>query len=393
MGELRECGPMPHQQQSINLQHSVPDPRPKLTLMKATKKKEPQEVTPALFLNPDPIAHLVGHSNKAQVVVDRQEVTALIDLGAHVSSISAQFCRDLALQIQPLDQVLELEGTGGAAIPHLGFVEVNLQILGIRNYKNVLLLVIPTMTYSKMVPVMVGTKIIDKALSVMTTGELAKATMPWRQAHLGAVMLGSLQLSCRGSDKREIGERAKFSPKSSDPVEVQKFQLDDVKGLVHTTQKVTIPPFGTINVWANTSVRAHCKWVHVLAELALSPQLSVAVVPIATYGELQPGSSRVPVCLHNLSACAVEVPAKAMVGKVVPANQVPPVVHLTRTAKETDNQASKGWVLQALDLQSLTEWPKSEQKQARKLVFKWEHLFVHSDLDLGKTALIKHKFN
>ena len=75
-----------------------------------------------------------------------------------------------------------------------------------------------------------------------------------------------------------------------------------------------------------------------------------------------------------------------MVGQVVPANQVTLVVHLTRTAKETNNQASKGWVLEALDLQGLTEWPESEQKRARELLFKWEHLFAHSDLDL-----IKHK--
>ena len=47
--------------------------------------------------------------------------------------------------------------------------------------------------------------------------------------------------------------------------------------------------------------------------------------------------------------------------------------------------------MEALNLQSLTEWPESEQKQARELLLKWEHLFVHSDLDLGKTALIKHK--
>ena len=80
-----------------------------------------------------------------------------------------------------------------------------------------------------------------------------------------------------------------------------------------------------------------------------------------------------------------------MVGQVILANQVPPVVHLTRTAKETNNQASKGLVLEALDLQGLTEWPESEQRQARELLLKWEHLFVHSDLDLGKTAVIKHK--
>ena len=324
--------------------------------------------------------------------MDGQEVATLIDSGTQVLSISAQFCKDLALQIQPMCWLLELEGTGGAAIPYLRFVEINLQILGIRNYnEDVLLLVIPTMTYSKMILVVVGPKIIDKALSVMATRGLAKATTTWRQAHFGAVMSGLLQLSHSSSDKSEIGERAKCFPKRSDPVEVLKFQLDDVKGLDCITQKVTILPFGTINVWDNTSVRGHCMQVHVLMEPALGPQLPVAVVPTAIYGELHPGSSRVPVCLCNLSADAVEVPAKAVVGQVVPANQVPLVVHPTRTAKGTNNQASKGWVLEALDLQSLTEWPESEQKETTELLLKWEPLFVHSDLDLGKTALIKHK--
>ena len=131
-------------------------------------------------MNPDPIVQLVGHSNEAPVVIDGQEVTALIDLGVQVLSISTQFCKDLTLPIQPLGQLLELEGTGGAAIPYLGLV-VNLQIPGIRNYnKDVLLLVIPTTTYSKMVLVMVGSKIINKALSLMTVGELAVATTTWR---------------------------------------------------------------------------------------------------------------------------------------------------------------------------------------------------------------------
>ena len=67
------------------------------------------------------------------MIVDGQEMTALIDSGAQVSSIISQFCRDLALQIQPLGQFLEVEGTGGSAIPYLGFVEVNLQIPGIKD--------------------------------------------------------------------------------------------------------------------------------------------------------------------------------------------------------------------------------------------------------------------
>ena len=131
--------------------------------------------------------------------------------------------------------------------------------------------------------------------------------------------------------------------------------------------------------------------VHVLMEPALGPQLPAAVVRIATYGELCPGSSRVPICLCNMSTCAIEIPARTVVGWLIPANQVPPVVHLTRTAAETVTKAPKGWVLEALDLQGLEEWPELEQKWARKLLLKWEHLFVCSDLDLGKTALIKHK--
>ena len=147
-------------------------------------------------------------------------------------------------------------GDGGAAIPYLRFVEVNLWILGIKSYnEDVLLLVIPTMTYSKTVPVMVGTKIINKTLSLMTMGELAKATMTWRQAHFVAVMSGSLQLSCSSSGKCEVTAGAASSFQQGGTMEVWKFQLNDIKGLVHTTQKVTIPPFSTINIWANTSVK------------------------------------------------------------------------------------------------------------------------------------------
>ena len=85
--------------------------------------------------------------------------------------------------------------------------------------------------------------------------------------------------------------------------------------------------------------------VYVLMEPVLVPQLPAAVVPIATYGELHPGSLRVPICLHNMSAHAMEIPAKTVVGQVMPANQVPLVVHPTRTAKNKHVNTPKGWVL------------------------------------------------
>ena len=96
--------------------------------MRQSSKKDRRESAPIPFLNPDLVAQLVGCANKAPVVVDGCKVAALVDSGAQVSNISAQLCEELSLEIQPLGWLLELEGTGGAAIPYLQFVEVNLQI-------------------------------------------------------------------------------------------------------------------------------------------------------------------------------------------------------------------------------------------------------------------------
>ena len=124
----------------------------------------------------------------------------------------------------------------------LRFVEVNLQILGIKSYnKDLLLLVIPTTTNSEMVLVVVETKIIDRAMSWMTKGELVKATMMWRQAHFGAVMSGSLQLPCTCSNETRVEKEVSHSSPRGNPVEVREFCLNDVRGPVHTTWKVTIP--------------------------------------------------------------------------------------------------------------------------------------------------------
>ena len=91
-----------------------------------------------------------------------------------------------------------------------------------------------------------------------------------------------------------------------------------------------------------------------------------------------------------MSACPIGVPAKAIVGKVTPDNWVLPVVLPTETLGVATCNPQKGWILDALNLQGLEEWPEAEQEQARQLLLKWEHLFDHSNLDCGKTSLIKH---
>ena len=71
----------PPQMCSVNSKHSLCNPEPKPTQEKAVRKRGWKEIAPILFLNPDPVACLVGHANKASVIVDSQEVAALVDSG------------------------------------------------------------------------------------------------------------------------------------------------------------------------------------------------------------------------------------------------------------------------------------------------------------------------
>ena len=91
-----------------------------------------------------------------------------------------------------------------------------------------LLLVILTMTYSENVQVMVGSKIIDQAMRIITKGELGKVTMTWKQDHFGAVMSGLLELPHMGSSVTGVKKDVAHSSLRIDTMEVKEFSLDEV---------------------------------------------------------------------------------------------------------------------------------------------------------------------
>ena len=118
---------------------------------------------------------------------------------------------------------------------------------------------------------MVKSKIIDQAIGMMTKGELVRAIATWKQAHFGAVMSGSLQLSHTDSQgKGEVQKGVTTSP-ISDTTASKEFCLDDVQRPVCTTQRITIPSFGTISIHGTTGVQGHCMQVHMPAEWHKAP--------------------------------------------------------------------------------------------------------------------------
>ena len=133
------------------------------------------------YYNPDPLYQLIGRVNEAQVKIDGCEVTGLIDLGANISSILKSFAEKLGLPCRQLQQLLEIEGSGGIDVPYLGYTEVNFQVPGVKALNEDILVVIQNdSAYSSQVPITLGTLHIDMVIEKATSEELQNLGKEWK---------------------------------------------------------------------------------------------------------------------------------------------------------------------------------------------------------------------
>ena len=59
-------------------------------------------------------------------------MTAVIDSGAQISAITKGMAKKMKLKVQKLQKLLRIEGTGGGKVPYKEYVEVLLQVPGVR---------------------------------------------------------------------------------------------------------------------------------------------------------------------------------------------------------------------------------------------------------------------
>ena len=80
------------------------------------------------YYNPDPLFQLIRKSNEAEVQIDGNNLTALIDSGAQISAITNRMAKKMKLKVQKLKKLLRIEGTGRGKVPYRGYVEVLLEV-------------------------------------------------------------------------------------------------------------------------------------------------------------------------------------------------------------------------------------------------------------------------
>ena len=234
----------------------------------------------------------------------------------------------------------------------------------------------------------------------------------------------------------------------------QTFKLDDVRGSVHMTRKVTLGPF------ENTTVSGILKGP--VKNSAYHKHVNVSVEPLEAHKEgehnfctvpgytfLKPGSDRVKVMIKNLTARTVKVQQGSKIASMEAANTVPhmlaqqgsaplpaetkimkstnvdiPQQDLSMTNNEGPEQcatsmgaddvgpsgnpievaASKPEVdrmllppdqmkllFEQIKLEEGTSnWTEEQRKEVRKVIEEYSFLFAMNSLDLGQTDLVKH---
>ena len=63
--------------------------------------------------NPNPWVRILGRANEPKIEIDGKISKALIDSGAMISMMSKGYCDEHRYEIQPLDWLVLIEGSGG----------------------------------------------------------------------------------------------------------------------------------------------------------------------------------------------------------------------------------------------------------------------------------------
>ena len=99
------------------------------------------------YYNPNPWDRILGRANETIVEINGIISKVLIDSGAMILMMSRNYCYEHGCEIQPLEHLVPIKGSGGANVTYLGYVKVRMHIPGINSFdRDVLMLVSSTTT-------------------------------------------------------------------------------------------------------------------------------------------------------------------------------------------------------------------------------------------------------
>ena len=310
----------------------------------------------------------MGDSNESIITFCGKRVTALIDSGSQVTTLSEMFYDSLHNKPDLLnlsDFNLIITGPDGRSIPYLGLIEVTVKADFMQGKEvEVLALIMPNTEYNRQVPIIVGTNVI-RGYQALYSGDIEESDIPpqWKAAFM------AIQDDHAGTVRST----------NKSPIEIQPKETITVSGLVRKQKSVD-------SAVTEPTDRASSK-------LGICPR----VVALNKPGK----NARVLIRIFNMSAKVLTLQPKSLLCQL---HEVKVLRSCTPETK-SDNVARTQQHTASCDSDDTTEFNLSDigvdlsnskltedQKVRAAEVFqKWQDIFSRGPTDLGHTDLVQHE--
>ena len=132
---------------------------------------------------------MFGRTNEAKVEVNGVPTTCLVDTGATVTIVNAEFCEQLGLAVHSIEGLITVSATGGTNIPYLGYTVATIEFPQIPGYSDevVMLVISDSSDYASRVPIQIGTRVIAAVTETLKPEDIKHMDETWKQTYVGTL--------------------------------------------------------------------------------------------------------------------------------------------------------------------------------------------------------------
>ena len=312
-----------------------------------------------------------------------------------------EFVRARGYPVLPLEKLVNhpvnLVGIGGWHMCPFGFVIARLQVKEVAEYDEyVVFLVIPDQsTFSRWVPIMLGTCTLGRIINSIKEIELDQLVMPWATIRLAQLLSqrgwveDTSQEGTVGGQEDDNVEEINVVVGLKDSVYVGPFQMEILKG------KVKEPPTCDAHVII-TPVR------YSEVKKGQAHLLPLGLQVLHAYFTLTVGNHNISIVVQNMSDGAILLKKDMPVAQMVSAMLVP-LANLTSEEEivagmevpqeQMSIEEHQHKLLEKLNLDGLSQWSPRNVATVRELLLSYYDVFTLGPSELGCTSAIKHEIH
>ena len=312
---------------------------------------------------------MVGSNNESVIVIEGIETKALLDTGSCVSTMCQSFYDEHLkhLPLNPVEDILRLECADGSFMPYRGYIQVQMSTSGIpsEHVQECIFLIVPDTDYSKDVPLLIGTNILDELL-LHCKSELGENFLQNSALHTSWY----LAFRCMVVRQRELKKnknRLAFI-RSAEP------------------RHITIPANSCVTIKGITSKELEYKQTCAMmteTEDSILPSDFDITPAVITYNYGNNGL--VDVQITNVTTSTFNIPPRAIICELQP-------VAVDVTYQVSGSEKSNETMTDTMNIETdgLTN---DELKSIKELLKNHEDIFSTGETDIGHCTFVKHEIN